>query len=156
MDFNQILESIAPGLNLTVVGAAIAAIVTFVVKVRSLFKDIRLNSDISEVFKKALPKDLSVSVAKLAKSEIDRLIVEIKAEFTNAIRENTLLTKDVARGILSLRSIPDDLKHDIASHFGDTKLPAIETIKLELSKDIVEASVEQIEPEQPTNKIYID
>jgi len=156
MDFNQIIEQIAPGLNITAIGAAVVAIVTFAVKVKGLFADLRKNSDVAELFKKALPKDLTVSVAKLAKSEIDRLIAEVRAEFTSAIRESAAIQKDLVRAMLSLRSIPDDLKNEIAKHYSDAKITTVETVKLELSQDIAEAAVEEapLEPAQP--KMYID
>jgi len=154
MDFNQIIEQIAPGLNITAIGAAIAAIVTFAVKVKGLFSDLRKNSDVAELFKKALPKDLTISVAKLAKTEIDRLIAEVRGEFTSAIRESAAIQKDLVMAMLSLRSIPDDLKNEIAKHYSDTKVTTVDAVKLELSQDIVSATVEETPVETP--KMYIE
>jgi len=155
MDFNQIIESIAPGLNITAIAAAIAAIVTFAIKVKGLFGDLRRNSDVAELFKKALPKDLTVSIAKLAQSEIDRLISQVRTEFTNAVKESAAIQKDLVMAMLSLRSIPDDLKNEIARHYSDAKITTVETVKLELSPDLIEAVTEET-PVETAHKIYID
>jgi hypothetical protein len=155
MDFNAIIDAAMPyilaGSGLTGTGL-IAWIISKVVRI---IADIRKNANFAELFKAALPKDLTVSVSKLAKSEFDRLVSELKAEFIAPLRELTLLVKDNARALLTLRSVPDDVKNDIASHFDKSPIPPAEVIKLELSKEIIEATKETI-PEPPPARFFVE
>ena len=152
MDFNAIYETIKPYLNIGTLATVIGVVIGIVVKIRSMVNDIKTNSDLTVLFQKALPKDLTVSISKLAKGEIDRLVGEVQGVFIKGLEQNTLLVKDLAKAIASLKSIPDSLKNEIAKHIEDYTPETTESIKLEMSEELVEISKET----EKVPQIYVD
>lgn len=149
MDFEQIYNTIQPYLE----GGSLAAIVTFIItvlaKLASCIKTVKENSNVTELFKKALPNDLTVSIEKLTRSEIDKLTAEIKADVIKPFTEQTVLLQDLCAAICSLRSVPEDMKKKIAEHCDTVSIPMQETIKLSINKGLEVTQGEK-------QKIYVD
>lgn len=148
MNFTGVWEAISPYINITAIITALSGIIAVVCNIKRTMTDINKRSDVTQLFSKALPKDLTVSVSKLTQQEIDRLIERLKPEFIDVVARNTELTECVAKAILSLRSIPDDLKADIQSRL--TEPVKEEKITLEMSEEFARSSAE-VKP-----KVYID
>lgn len=148
MNFTNVWEAISPYINITALITALSGIIAVVCNIKRTMTAINKRSDVTQLFSQALPKDLTVSVSKLAQQEIDRFIEQLKPEFIDVVARNTELTECVAKAILSLRSIPDDLKADIQSHLSE---PVEEQkITLEMSKEFTKVATEA----KP--KVYID
>lgn len=144
MEFNEIWNTVAPYVGSGSFVAAVGVVIGIVVKILYVIRDIKNSADIQNLFKQALPKDLTVSVTALAKSEIDKLTAEIKGEFIAAIKENTVLVADVAKAVASLRSVPDTCKENIAKHCEGIQTNTVESIKLEMSPELVEVKKETV------------
>lgn len=144
MEFNEIWNTVAPYVGSGSFVAAVGVIIGIVVKILSVIREIRNNADVQTLFKQALPKDLTVSVSKLTQSEMDKLTAEIKGVFIAAIKENTVLLADVAKAVASLRSVPETCKQDIAKHCEGVQTNTTETIKLEMSPELVEVKKETV------------
>ena len=144
MEFNEIWNTVAPYVGSGSFVAAVGVVIGIVVKILHVIRDIKNSADIQNLFKQALPKDLTVSVTALAKSEIDKLTAEIKGEFIAAIKENTVLVADVAKAVASLRSVPETCKENIAKHCEGIQTNTVESIKLEMSPELVEVKKETV------------
>lgn len=141
MDFNAIYEVIAPYLSVSAISTALVGILAIVIKLSSLIKSARAtfsstHNEAVEAFKKALPKELSISLEVLARTELEK----IKAEFTTAveekfikqIKENTLLVQEIAKALCSLKALPDSIKNEIAEMLDIEKPETTESLKVEL------------------------
>lgn len=141
MDFNAIFEKLYPILGVT--GTAlfiILCLAVYLVIKHFLNKNtatITNMSDIAvEAFKKALPKELYISLETIAKEEL----AKIKTEFTNAVEEkfinqikaNTELVQEIAKALCTLKAIPDSVKLEIAKLLDIEKPDTTESLKVEL------------------------
>ena len=73
MEFNEIWNNIAPYVGTGSFLTGVGVIVGIVIKILQLLRDIKKNANFQSLFKQALPKDLTVSVAALTKTEVDKL-----------------------------------------------------------------------------------
>lgn len=144
MEFNEIWNTISPYVGSGSFVAAVGVVIGIVVKILHVIRDIKNSADIQNLFKQALPKDLTVSVTALTKNEIDKLTAEIKGEFIAAIKENTVLVADVAKAVASLRSVPETYKENISKHCEGIQTNTVESIKLEMSPELVEVKKETV------------
>lgn len=144
MEFNEIWNTVAPYIGSGAFLSAVGVVIGIVVKILHVIRDIKNSADIQNLFKQALPKDLTVSVTALTKNEIDKLTAEIREIFIAAIKENTVLVSDVAKAVASLRSVPDIYKQEIAKHCEGIQTNTVESIKLEMSPELVEVKKETV------------
>lgn len=144
MEFNEIWNNIAPYVGTGSFLTGVGVIVGIVIKILQLLRDIKKNANFQSMFKQALPKDLTVSVTALTKNEIDKLADKIENKFIAPIKENTILLADVAKAVASLRSVPETYKENIAKHCDGIQTNTVESIKLEMSPELVEVKKETV------------
>lgn len=149
MDFNAIYEVVQPYIGTGAMATAIITVLTIAFKVFSLIKEARrsfssTHNEAVEVFKKALPKELYVSLESLTKSELAKItqtILEaVDKNWLAQIRENTELMQAIANAMLSMKAVPDSAKEKI-SELLDVKAETTESLKLELLPDKNEVEV---------------
>jgi len=131
MDFTQIWASISPYVSAGAIGTVITATIGIVVKVVAAVKNaktqlVETKAMAIELFKTALPKDLTISIQKLAKNELESLTSQvtqiINEQIIEPVRANTELTQALAKAVASLRSVPENLRTEIAALVNDTAL----------------------------------
>lgn len=150
MDWNTLYLELAPYINLIIVALGGGGIGTLIYKVIKIVKreieNIRVKTNIAEIFKQALPKDFSLTVEALTKTELDKLKAEIKKEFIKPLQELIELNKISAKALGNLRSVPDDIKQELSAKI-DEDIKTVESIKIELSKEITEEAKPDNEPQ---------
>lgn len=152
MDFNAIYEVISPYLGTGAIATAIVTVLGIAIKVVKLAKEAReaftsTHSEAIDAFKKAIPKDLYISVEALTKSELAKITQEItKAvdeRFLKQISANTELTQAIAVALMSIKSIPDSSKDKIAELLKIENKESTERLKVELIDNEVKTTVEE-------------
>jgi len=161
MDFTQIWASISPYVSAGAIGTVVTATIGIVVKVVAAVKSaktqlVETKALAIDLFKTALPKDLTISIEKLAKTQLQSLTADvtqiINEQIIEPVRANTKLVQALAKAIASLRSVPESLRTEIATLVNDTALVATtESVKLELNTEL-KAEAEAVK----TKKVYLD
>jgi len=162
MDFTQIWASISPYVSAGAIGTVVTATIGIVVKVVEAVKSaktqlVETKALAIDLFKTALPKDLTISIEKLAKTQLQSLTTEvtqiINEQIIEPVRANTELTQALAKAIASLRSVPENLRTEIATLVNDTALvTTTESVKLELNTEL-KAEAETL---KTTKKMYLE
>jgi hypothetical protein len=141
IDFNTIYEKFAPIVGTGTFATFITVALAIAYKVFKICKKAE-NTFTStqaltiDAFKKAIPKELYVSVETLAKSELSKLKTEIMGaineNWLKQISSNTELTKAIAVALMSIKSIPDSSKEAIANLINISKPDTTESLKVDL------------------------
>ena len=141
MDFNAIYQSIAPYFGTGAMATAIITIITLAFKVLSLCKDARTtfsntHAESIEAFKKAIPSSLYLSLESLTKSELSKIITQIKdaidERFLSQIKSNTEITQAIAQALISMKAIPDSAKLKISELLELPEVDTTEGLKIDL------------------------
>lgn len=124
MDFNSIVETISPYLNLGTIATAIVSILVFIFKIKKEVKALKGNylsfdNELLKAFKKAIPESVYVNIETLAKSELAKITENINKvineKVLNQIKTNTELVKEIAKALCTMKAIPDTTKKEIAN-----------------------------------------
>lgn len=141
MDFNAIYESIAPYVGTSTIASGIIAIISLAFYTVKKIKEIKetfssTESEMLKAFKKAIPETLYVSIESLAKAELSKITEEIKQvvdkEFLSQIKANTDLVNAMAKALISMKSVPDSVKKEIADIILTDKPATTESLKVQL------------------------
>jgi hypothetical protein len=163
MDFTQIWASISPYVSAGAIGTVVTATIGVVVKVVGAVKSAK--TQLSEtkqlavdLFKTALPKDLTISIKKLAQDELKSLTASvtelINKQVIEPVKANTELQQAIAKALISLRSIPETLRTEISALINEpTAVMTTESIKLEMNTEL-QAEAETLKT--VSKKIYLE
>lgn len=159
MDFNTIYEVIKPYLGTGAIASGVVAILFFALKVLGVVKEIKTTFTSTEnealnAFKKAIPKELYLSVETITKTELAKITEGIKQvvdqKFLSQIKANTELTQAIASALITMKAIPDSSKKEIAKLLELKEVETTESLKVEL------LPVEEKTVELSTEKVLID
>ena len=140
-DFNSIYETLAPYFGTSAIATFITVALAIAYKVFKIYKKAEnfytsTQAQTIEAFKKAIPKELYVSVETLAKGELSKLKTEIMGaineNWLKQISSNTELTKAIAVALMSIKSIPDSSKEAIANLLNVSQPETTESLKVDL------------------------
>jgi len=164
MDFTQIWASISPYVSAGAIGTVITATIGIVVKVVGAVKSTKTQLSETkllaiELFKTALPKDLTLSIKKLAQDELTSLTASvtelINEQVIEPVKANTELQQAIAKALISLRSIPETLRTEISALINEpTAVTTTESIKLELNTEL-QAEAETVKT-TTSKKVYLE
>jgi len=163
MDFTQIWASISPYVSAGAIGTVVTATIGIVVKVVGAVKSAKTQlsetkSLAIELFKTALPKDLTLSIKKLAQDELTSLTASvtelINKQVIEPVKANTELQQAIAKALISLRSIPETLRTEISALINEPTITTTESIKLELNTEL-QAEAETVKKTK-TTKVYLE
>lgn len=141
MDFNTIYEAVKPYLGTGAIAGAIVTILGLVVKVLGFIKESKslfesTQNEAINAFKKALPKELYISIETLAKTELNKITESIVSivndKVLGQIKANTELTQAIASALVTMRNIPDSAKVKIAELLEIKEVETTESLKVEL------------------------
>jgi hypothetical protein len=141
MDFNVFYSQAAPFLGTGTIAGIIIAVFAIIIKAKGAINDIRSAFKITEnealkAFKNALPKELSISLEALAKTELAKITESINQvvnnKFLSQIKANTELMQAVASALITMKAIPDSAKKDIAKLLEIKDVKTTESLKIEL------------------------
>ena len=159
MNFEAILEAIKNpaivGGVLTATGGVIAIIVKVSGAIKAIKKDVGITQkEIVTSFREAMPKEITISVEKLVSGKMDLFTAEIKEVLLNQIvgtlAEQIEIVGALAEAVSSIKSIPQNLREDIASLTGKEKPKnTAETVKLEINTALLK------EEKKPSKKIQL-
>lgn len=150
MDFNTIYETIKPYLGTGAIASAIITVLALAVKVLGVIKDIKktyanTENEALNAFKKAIPNELYVSIEKLAKDELNKILDKVKEvvdeQFLTQIKANTELTQAIANALITMKTIPDSAKKKIAELLEIKEVKTTESLKVELLTGETETKV---------------
>ena len=159
MDFNTIYEVIKPYLGTGAIASGILAIFVFALKVLGVVKEIKTTFTSTEneavnAFKKAIPKELYLSIETITKTELAKIIEHIKQivdqKFLSQIKANTELTQAIASALITMKAIPDSSKKEIAKLLEIKDVETTESLIVEL------LPIEETKPVKVSDKILID
>ena len=159
MDFNTIYEVIKPYLGTGAIASGILAIFVFALKVLGVVKEIKTTFTSTEneainAFKKAIPKELYLSIETITKTELAKIIEGIKQvvdqKFLSQIKANTELTQAIASALITMKAIPDSSKKEIAKLLEIKDVETTESLIVEL------LPIEETKPVKVSDKILID
>ena len=154
MDFNTIYDAISPYLGTGTIASGIIMIISLAIYAVSKIKEIKKSfssteSEMLKAFKKAIPENLYISIESLAKTELNKITQEIKdivdEKFLSQIKANTELLNAIAKGLITMRTIPDSIKTEIADKLLTDKKEIIttESLKVELLPEKKEIEVKE-------------
>ena len=141
MDFNAFYEGIKNYLDIGTIATVIVSILSIVAYVTKSVKNIKdsfasTENEALKAFKAAIPKELYVSIESIAKKELSKITDEIKdivnEKFLAQIKENTELTQAIAKALITIKSIPDSYKEDIAKLLEIKDAKTTGSLKVEL------------------------
>ena len=141
IDFNTIYETLAPYFGTGAIATFITVALALAHKVFKICKEAKntftsTQAQTIDAFKKAIPKELYVSVETLTKSELSKLKTEIMGaineNWLKQISSNTELTKAIAVALMSIKSIPDSSKEAIANLINISQPETTESLKVDL------------------------
>ena len=141
MDFNTIYEAVKPYLGTGAIAGAIVTILGLVVKVLGFIKESKslfesTQNEAINAFKKALPKELYISIETLAKTELNKITESIVSivndKVLGQIKANTELVQAIASALVTMRNIPDSAKVKIAELLEIKEVETTESLKVEL------------------------
>lgn len=141
MDFNTIYEAIAPYLGTGAIAGAILTILGLAFKVLGFIKEAKglfqnTQNEAINAFKKALPKELYISIETLVKGELEKITTQIVGavndNWLNQIKSNTELVQAIASALVTMRSIPDSSKVKIAELLNIKEVETTDSLKVEL------------------------
>ena len=124
MDFNSIVETISPYLNLGTIATAIVTILAFVFKIKKEVKSLKGNylsfdTELLKAIKKAIPESVYINIETLVKSELSKIVEDINnainENILNPIKNHTELVKEIAKALCTMKAIPDTTKKEIAN-----------------------------------------
>ena len=160
MDFNTYYEDISTIVGTSTIAMGIVTFLTIAIKAFVVIKEIRANfsnteSEVLKLFKQAMPKELYVSLESITKAELSKIITKIEKvvndTFLSQIKANTELTQAIASALITMKSIPDSCKKDIAKLLEIKEVETTESLKVELLP--IEEKNQELEQ---TEKILID
>ena len=141
MDFNTIYEAVKPYLGTGAIAGAIVTILGLVVKVLGFIKESKslfesTQNEAINAFKKALPKELYISIETLAKTELNKITESIVSivndKVLGQIKANTELTQAIASALVTMRNIPESAKVKKAELLEIKEVETTESLKVEL------------------------
>lgn len=143
MDFNTLYEIISPYIGTSGIALVAIGIIWFLLSAKKTLNSLGISfsnteNEVIKAFKKALPKELYVSIEALTKKELGKIIDKIETlvndKFLNQIRENTEIIKAVALALVSIKSIPDSTKIQIIDLLDSKeKVETTESLKVDLN-----------------------
>lgn len=141
MDFNAFYESIKNYVDLGTMATFIVSLFGIIGYVAKSIKDIRgtfksTENEALKAFRAAIPKELYVNIESLAKSELEKICENINNivndKFLSQIKENTDLVKAIANALVTMKSIPDSQKEEIAKLLDLSEVETTEKLKVDL------------------------
>ena len=165
IDFNTIYNAVSPyfgtGAIATFLVTAIALVIAVIKKLKEVSKIVdaflaklkdgfeKTENEALKAFKNALPPDFAVNIEHLTRAEI----ASVKEYFISAINENWLkqitanndLMKAVANALISLKSIPDSSKKEIAEILKLNSVETTDKLKVSLTPQKEEMIFEKVE-----------
>lgn len=162
MDFNSIYEAVKPYLGTGAIAGAIVTILALATKVLGFIKEAKgvfqsTQNEAVNAFKKALPKELYISVETLVKGELEKITTKIVSAVDDKIlaqiKANTELMQAIASALVSMRTIPDSSKLEIAKLLELKEVKTTESLKVEL---IPTAEAPNNVDAQKTSSLLID
>ena len=141
MDFNSIYEAIVPYLGTGAIAGAIITILGLAIKVLGFIKEAKglfenTQNEAINAFKKALPKELYISVETLVKGELEKITTQIVGavndNWLKQIKDNTQLVQAIASALVTMRNIPDSSKLKIAELLDIKEVETTESLKVDL------------------------
>ncbi len=141
MDWNSIYEAIKPYLGTGAIALAILTVFSLAIRFKSEIKNIRnvfasTENEALKAFKKSLPKELFINIQSLAQSEFAKIVQELKQvvdeRFLSQIKANTEITQAIASAIITMKSIPDSSKKEIARLLDLKDVDTTEALKVDL------------------------
>lgn len=141
MDWNTIYEVIKPYLGTGAIASGVITILFFAFKVLNVIKEMKgafssTENEMLKAFKNAMPKELYVSLETLTKTELAKIVQQIKQmvdeRFTSQIKANTELTQAIASALITMKAIPDSSKKEIAKLLEIKEVNTTESLKVEL------------------------
>ena len=159
MDFNAVYSQIMPYIGTGTIATIIIAVLAIIIKAKGALNDIRsafktTENEALKAFKNALPKELSISLEALAKTELAKITESINQvvnnKFLSQIKANTELMQAVASALITMKAIPDSAKKDIAKLLELKEVNTTESLKIEL------LPVQETANNYVTEKVLID
>lgn len=148
MSIEQILELIAPYVNIGGVIAAVTALIAIAVKVygtvkrasTSLSQTAMLNEDkIVELMNKVLPRDMAVKIMPLVESELKKINETVQEAAAVNAKKTAQKLDTIAKAIASMRNLPTEQREQllalVEAENKDVE-PQTVTVDYEISEEI--------------------
>ena len=173
INFNSIYNDVLPYFGTGAIATFLITAIALVVGIRKKLKDVtktvdafmlkikedfeKTENEALKAFKNALPSDFAVNIEHLTKAEI----ASVKEYFISAINENWLnqitanndLMKAMANALISIKSVPDSSKKEIAEILKLHEVDTTDKLKVSLIPVKEETVIKKVEEKEKTHNI---
>ena len=163
--WEQIWATISPYLNVTTISTAVAFVIATALKIKNSTAMLGAQltnalGDWQKTMKAAMPKELTVSVEKIAGKEFAAMVADLKAQVLEPLQkaydEVNAKVVAMAKCVACLKTVPQETRDELLELLGEDAPKEQEAIVLELNPELEEITKEGEKRTETAQKVYVE